>query len=45
MGKSGWIYTTKGLKPMLFNLDLFDYAWTVFITEGEKDATNITNSA
>jgi len=42
MGKNGWIYSTKGLKPMLFNLDLFDSARTVFVTEGEKDAVTIT---
>jgi 5S rRNA maturation endonuclease (ribonuclease M5) len=45
MGKDGWIFTTKGLKPMLFNLDLFDNAFTVFVVEGPKDAVTITDLA
>lgn len=45
LGKDGWIYTTKGMKPMLYNQNTIDYADTVLITEGEKDADTVTHLA
>jgi 5S rRNA maturation endonuclease (ribonuclease M5)/DNA-binding transcriptional ArsR family regulator len=45
LGRDGWIYTTKGMKPMLFNRDALEFADIVFITEGEKDAVTMTNLA
>ncbi len=42
LGKGGWVYTTKGLSPMLFNLPALDYSDTIIICEGEKDATTVT---
>jgi hypothetical protein len=40
-GKDGWIYTGNKLAPMLYNANLIQYADTVFITEGAKDADTI----
>jgi 5S rRNA maturation endonuclease (ribonuclease M5) len=41
--KDGYIYTVKGVKPMLFNARVLQYADTVLITEGEKDAVAVTD--
>ena len=40
--KGGWVYTTKGLSPMLFNLPALESSDTIIICEGEKDATTVT---
>jgi DNA-binding MarR family transcriptional regulator len=40
--KGDWIWNTAGLPPMLFNMDLLKFADVVCITEGEKDATTVT---
>jgi hypothetical protein len=45
LGKDGWIYNVKGMKPMLFNASFLQYADTLLITEGEKDAVTITGLA
>jgi 5S rRNA maturation endonuclease (ribonuclease M5) len=36
------IWNTTGLPPMLFNMELLDCAGVVCITEGEKDASTVT---
>ena len=41
-GKGGWAWNTLGLPPMLFNMELLSIADTVCITEGEKDASTVT---
>jgi 5S rRNA maturation endonuclease (ribonuclease M5) len=38
-----WIYDVKNVKPMLFNLDKFQYATIAIVCEGEKDATTVTS--
>jgi 5S rRNA maturation endonuclease (ribonuclease M5) len=40
--KGGWAWNTDGLPPMLYNMEWLKIAGTVCITEGEKDAHNIT---
>lgn len=43
-GKGGdWIWNTDDLPPILFNMDLLQYAGTVCITEGEQDAQTVTD--
>lgn len=42
-GKDGWVYSVKGMRPMLFNARLLPYSDTVLITEGEKDAVTVTS--
>lgn len=37
-----WLWSTAGLPPMLFNLDLLKYAGVACITEGEKDACTVS---
>ena len=39
----GWRYDLKGVKPLLYNLPMLNFAKTVVITEGEKDADRVTN--
>jgi hypothetical protein len=41
LGRTGWIYNLSGVKPMLYNADKLEYASTIVITEGEKDADRI----
>jgi len=41
----GWIYKTSGVKPILFNRWFIEFADTVLITEGEKDAVTVTELA
>lgn len=36
-GASGWIWNTKGIQPVLYNLPKVIGAETVFVVEGEKD--------
>ena len=40
---SGWVWNTKGVRPTLYNLPRLEFANTVVITEGEKDADRMTN--
>lgn len=40
-GKGGWIYSIKGITPVLYNLPQVIRADTVFICEGEKDCDNL----
>ncbi len=40
--KGEWAWNTSGLPPMLFNVELLQFADVVGITEGEKDAQKIT---
>jgi len=42
-GQGGWIRNIDGLPPMLFNMDWLKIADTVCITEGEKDASTVTD--
>ena len=37
----GWVHNLKGVKLMLYNLPEIDFAATVVITEGEKDANRV----
>jgi 5S rRNA maturation endonuclease (ribonuclease M5) len=39
----GWVWNTKGVKPLLYNLPRLEFANTVAITEGEKDADRVTS--
>jgi DNA primase len=40
---NGWVYDTKGVKPLLYKLPELEFANTVVITEGEKDADRVTS--
>jgi 5S rRNA maturation endonuclease (ribonuclease M5) len=40
---SGWVWNTKGVKPLLYNLPRLEFTNTVVITEGEKDADRVTS--
>ena len=40
---NGWVYDTKGVRPTLYNLPRLEFARTVVITEGEKDADRVMN--
>ena len=40
---NGWVYDTKGVKPLLYKLPELEFANTVIITEGEKDADRVTS--
>ena len=40
---NGWVYDTKGVKPSLYRLPELEFANTVVITEGEKDADRVTS--
>jgi 5S rRNA maturation endonuclease (ribonuclease M5) len=40
---SGWVWGTQGVRPLLYNLPSLDFASTVVITEGEKDADRVTS--
>lgn len=40
---NGWVYDTKGVRPTLYNLPRLEFARTVVITEGEKDADRVTS--
>jgi 5S rRNA maturation endonuclease (ribonuclease M5) len=39
----GWVWNTKGVRPLLYNLPRLEFATTVVITEGEKDADRVTS--
>jgi DNA-binding MarR family transcriptional regulator/5S rRNA maturation endonuclease (ribonuclease M5) len=39
---SGWVYNIKGVRPTLYTLPRLEFAHTVVITEGEKDADRVT---
>jgi hypothetical protein len=41
--KGEWKWSTSGLPPMLFNMELLECADVVCITEGEKDALTVTD--
>lgn len=41
-GKGNWIWSVSGFPPMLFNMELLEFADVVCITEGEKDAVTVT---
>ena len=40
---NGWAYDVKGVLPTLYNLPRLEFANTVVITEGEKDADRVTS--
>jgi len=40
---SGWVWDTRGVKPLLYRLPELEFANTVVITEGEKDADRVTS--
>lgn len=40
---SSWVWNTKGVRPILYNLPRLEFANTVVITEGEKDADRVTS--
>jgi 5S rRNA maturation endonuclease (ribonuclease M5) len=40
---TGWIYNLDGVKPMLYNADKLEYASTICIVEGEKDADRMNS--
>jgi len=40
---SGLVWNTHGVKPTLYNLPRLEFAHTVVITEGEKDADRVTS--
>jgi 5S rRNA maturation endonuclease (ribonuclease M5) len=40
---SGWVWDTRGVKPLLYKLPELEFANTVVITEGEKDADRVTS--
>jgi DNA-binding MarR family transcriptional regulator/5S rRNA maturation endonuclease (ribonuclease M5) len=40
---TGWVWDTRGVKPLLYKLPKLEFANTVVITEGEKDADRVTN--
>ena len=40
--KDGWVYNVKGMKPMLFQRMVLEFADTLAITEGERDAETVT---
>jgi 5S rRNA maturation endonuclease (ribonuclease M5) len=40
---SGWVWSTKWVKPLLYNLPRLEFAHTVVITEGEKDADRVSS--
>lgn len=40
---NGWVYDTRGVKPLLYRLPELEFANTVVITEGEKDADRVTS--
>jgi 5S rRNA maturation endonuclease (ribonuclease M5)/DNA-binding MarR family transcriptional regulator len=40
---NGWAYDVKGVKPLLYKLPELEFANTVVITEGEKDAERVTS--
>lgn len=40
---SGWVWNTRGVKPLLYRLPELEFANTVVITEGEKDADRVTS--
>jgi DNA-binding MarR family transcriptional regulator/5S rRNA maturation endonuclease (ribonuclease M5) len=42
-GPTGWIWDIKGVRPILYNLPWLEFARTVVITEGEKDADRVTS--
>jgi hypothetical protein len=37
-----WAWNTKGLPPLLYHAELLEYAATICIVEGEKDADSLT---
>jgi len=41
--KGDWIWNVGGLPPILFNMELLEYAGVACITEGEKDACTVTD--
>jgi 5S rRNA maturation endonuclease (ribonuclease M5) len=40
---NSWVYDTKRVRPTLYNLPRLEFANTVVITEGEKDADRVTS--
>lgn len=42
-GSVGWIWNVRGVNPILYNLFMLQWANTVCITEGEKDADRINS--
>jgi 5S rRNA maturation endonuclease (ribonuclease M5) len=40
---SGLVWDIRGVKPLLYNLPNLEFARTIVITEGEKDADRVTN--
>lgn len=43
-GNGGWIWNTKNIKTVLYNLPGIKQSDNVFIVEGEKDADNFNNT-
>jgi len=41
-GKGGWIWSLKGVDPVLYNYDEIVNSEIIFIVEGEKDADNLS---
>jgi 5S rRNA maturation endonuclease (ribonuclease M5) len=39
----GWVWNIRGVRPTLYNLPKLAFAYTVVITEGEKDADRVTS--
>lgn len=42
-GSTGWVWDIKRVKPILYNLPRLEFARTVVITEGEKDADRVNS--
>ena len=42
-GPTGWIWDIEGVRPILYKLPRLEFARTVVITEGEKDADRVSS--